>query len=353
MILNLLRRKAPRTAERVCYLHIGPHKTGSTSIQHALYVNAKRLARLGLYYPTTLSPEGRRRRNHSPLARKTYLRLPGELRDAPAWSEFSALLEKTPGSIVVSSEHFAILLRRDRWFERIIGFFEEHGFRVVIVAFVRDQPIWMNSWYTQDQKNFASRRSFTEFEAHVIKRGYMDPWAFLKRAMDHPRITVRPISFERAVKQGLARSVLDVIGVPASFKLEEPPRINPNFGVKGMFAAQEIMRRVDVRIRSLPNYIDLYEHFLKLMEGRNWEAQPYVGLTQEGYRAIRERFAPANEAFAQAYFGVPWTELCPERRYEPSVFDFETASAADRADVLEVIEEMVARVQESPKASAA
>jgi len=352
MILDLLRRKPPATAERVCYLHIGPHKTGSTSIQHALSASAKSLARLGLSYPTTLSPEGRRRRNHTPLARKTYLRLPGALRDAPVWAEFSALIEDTPGSIVVSSEHFAILLRRERWFERIIGFFEEHGFRVVVVAFVRDQPIWMNSWYTQDQKNFASRRSFAEFQAHVIKRGYMDPWAFLKLAMEHPAVTVRPISFERAVKHGLARSFLDAIGVPESFKLEEPPRINPNFGVKGMFAAQEIMRRVDVRIRSLPNYIDLYEHFLKLMEGRGWEAVPYVGLTEERCRAIRERFAPANEAFAQAYFGRSWAELCPERRYEPSVFDFEAASEADRADVLEVVEEMVARVQASPKPAA-
>ncbi|HEY0293044.1 MAG TPA: hypothetical protein VGC51_12065 [Hansschlegelia sp.] len=343
-MFNLMRRRPP-TSERVCYLHIGPHKTGSTSIQHALFENAGRLAKIGLTYPTGWAAEGRRRRNHSSLARRTLLRLPGALKDAPVWSELDATLARTRGSIIVSSEHFAIMLRDAGWFDRIIGFFEDQGFRVVIVAFMRDQPIWLNSWYTQDQKNFASRRSFAGFRKLIYRRGYMDPSVFLKRAVDHPRVEVRPLSFERATKAGLVRSFLDAVDAPARFRIDEPPRINANFGAKGVFAAQEIMRRVEAPIRGRPDYTALYRHFLKLMVGRNWEATPYIGLSQDDFSAIRERFGAANEAFARDYFGVCWEELAPVRSYERCVFDFEAASEEDRADVMEVVDAMVSAVK--------
>jgi hypothetical protein len=347
MILDFLRRPRP-PRDRVCYLHIGPHKTGTTAIQHALFDKSERLAKIGLSYPTIHDADGKLRRNHSPMARRTFLRLPGALRDAPLWRELDAAIATIEGSIVVSSEHFAILLRKPDWFDRIIGFFEDRGFRVVVVAFVRDQPAWLNSWYAQEQKSFASAVSLAGFSAHVLKRGYLDPWAILGRAIDHPRIEVRALSFERACAEGLVRSFLSAVGVPR-FRLREPTATNVNIGAKGVFAAQEIMRRLGGPLRGRPDYPRLYPRFLALLEGRGWEVTPYVGLGADEADAIRARFRPGNESFARAHLGAEWSAACPARPISRSVFDPTSASLAERAEVEAVVAEMVsaARSQSS------
>lgn len=346
----LKRPRTPFTEERVCYLHIGPHKTASTSLQHALSENADRLAKIGLAYPSIPGPDGKLRRNHSPLSRRTYLRLEGPLDDAPAWAEFGDMIRDVKGSLLVSSEHFAILMRKRRWFDKVVGFFERHGFRVVVVVFVRDQPLWLNSWYTQHQKNLTSGRDFAAFSEQVLRRGYMNPWRILRHVLRNDAVALRPIAFEQAAKAGLAKSFLAAIGAPEGFSLDEPPKINPNFGVKGMYAAQEIMRRVETPVRTLPDYIAIYERFLALMRGRDWDRTPYVAIDQAQYRVLREAFREANESFAEAYLGAPWSELAPEREVTRCVFDFDAASPADRADVMEVVNEMTALIGSSPRA---
>lgn len=345
-------RRAPQpfARERICFLHIGPHKTASTSLQHALSENVDRLAAAGLVYPLGFCEDGRPRRNHTALARRTLLRLPGALEDAPVWSEFDALLARTSGSILLSSEHFAIVLKKRQAFRKVVGFFERHGFRVVLVAFVRDQPLWLNSWYTQHQKNLVSRAEFPAFAEHLFKRGHVDPWRFLGPALLEGRADIRPIAYERAVKRGLAKSFLAALGAPDGFQLEEPPRINPNFGIKGMFAAQEIMRRVEMPVRTLPDYIPLYQRFLALMRGRGWEDAPYIALDQAQYGEIRERFHEGNERFAQQYFETSWDELAPERTVERAVFDPVAAAPEDMADVTDVVDQMTALIAQSRRA---
>jgi hypothetical protein len=339
------------SADRICFLHIGPHKTGTTSIQNALFVNADRLAKLGVYYPTVTGDRGgKQRRNHTPLARMSNFKAPN-LTDSPFWEELGRKIQKIDGSIVVSTEHFAEALRDESRYRRVTEFFRERGFRIVAVAYVRDQPGWLNSWYTQDQRNFSSRQTFRQFLEHALEVGLVDPWAYLKRFIDDPQAEVRVVSFERAIRQGLARSFLDAIGVPASFDIPEPKASNPNIGVKGMFAAQEIMRRVNGRVRSLPNYSDLYENFKGLMRGRDWEQTAYVGLSPEDEALIRERYRESNDRFAREWFGTDWATICPARSLELRTFDFDAASEEDKRDVLEVVERMVDLIGSSPAAA--
>ncbi|MDR4308582.1 hypothetical protein IHQ68_18330 [Chelatococcus sambhunathii] len=335
---------APR---RTCFLHIGPHKTGTTSIQDALFDNAERLAAIGVFYPTVSGDRGgRQRRNHTPLARASNFKA-DDLMASPFWEELSLKIADIDGSIVISTEHFAERLREAENFERVVAFFERHGFRVTAVAYVRDQPGWLNSWYTQDQRNFISRDSFSEFLARALEFGLVDPWGYLGRFIDDPRTDVRVVSFERAIKTGLARSFLDAIGAPEDFEIAEPNPSNPNLGVKGMYAAQEIMRRVNGRVRSLPNYNQLYERFKKLMRGRDWEKTAYIGFTPEEEKRIRDRYAASNDAFAQRFFGVDWATICPPRSASLREFDFASAPDEDKRDVLEVIDQMVDAIEAS------
>ncbi len=70
----------------VVYLHVGPHKTGTTSLQHAFYSNTARLRRYGIHYPNT----GRMGAAHQNIARAcrdqdhdTLGALQDEIRDVP------------------------------------------------------------------------------------------------------------------------------------------------------------------------------------------------------------------------------------------------------------------------------
>lgn len=333
--------------DRVCYLHIGPHKTGTTTIQNALYVNAARLETIGLHYPFLSDP---RRRNHSSLTRAGAMTGAGDLRTARYWSELSQKIAEVPGSIIISTEHFADVLRGPVRFQRVVDFFHGHGFRIVVVAYFRDQPGWLNSWYTQDQRRFLARQTFKEFLDESIEIGRVDPWGILQRFIDHERIEVRVVSFDQAIKKGLTRSFLDVIGVPSDFTMSEPPVMNPNLGVKGMYAAQEIMRRVDGPIRARPHYAALYKNFKDMMKGRGWDKTAYVGVSPEDEARIRDHYRTSNEAFAQQFFGASWETVCPPRASSHREFDFEAASAEDQRDVLDVVENMVSLIEAVPAA---
>lgn len=348
---RLFRRRA--RDQKLCFLHIGPHKTGTTAIQQSLFNDERRLAREGLYYPPVVDlVSGRRRNNHTPLTRPNNFKL-GSLLQSPYWAELARQLALVDDSVVISSEHFAERMKQDEVYDQIIEFFDTRGFRVVIIAFVRDQPAWLNSWYTQDQRNFSSQRSLPEFRDHAIEAGLLDPWRFLGRAMNDPRVDVRVVAFESALRTGLARAFYDAIGVSGDFAPSESRQVNPNLGHKGLYAAQEIMRRVDMRVRSMPNYVPIYESFKILMSERGWDRQAFVGVTDEDVGVLRERYSASNDLFAHRWFNCDWAQACPPVALTPCVFDFESAAEEDRRDVIEVVERMVEFIRADPSVAKA
>jgi hypothetical protein len=346
------RLKAPGSAPaaRVCYLHIGPHKTGTTSIQHALFRASRALARRGFVYPTLTNPaSGHPDESHLALTRAPNFAT-ADLMDAPAWRELDARITGAP-AVVLSAEHFSDTLRDGGRYERVTDFFIRRGFRMVVVAYVRDQPAWLNSRYTQDQRNFRSRRSIAEFADLAHARGLLDPEAYLRRPVDDPRVEVRVASFEAAAKEGLVRDFLRIIGAPAPFGFREPEPVNPNIGIKGVFASQEIMRRVGGGVRALPDYPKLYEVFKTLTADRDWRRTPYYGLSQALEALVRDRHRDANDRFARRWFGTDWATLHPPKPRPLAVFDPAAATEAERADVAEVVDRMVELIVASKAAA--
>jgi hypothetical protein len=94
-------------AKRICYIHIGPHKTGTTSIQSFLKENRAELLKHGYFVPDS----GTRVGAHHPLARKLCGQpLPQHRESAAAKSVRQ--LDKTPANaVIVSSEALASLFR--------------------------------------------------------------------------------------------------------------------------------------------------------------------------------------------------------------------------------------------------
>src|SRR5919106_830184 len=95
-------------AKRVCYIHIGPHKTGTSSIQWFLKENRAELLKYGYFVPESGANHGA----HHAIVRKLCGQ---ELRDhqQSAAAEFARALDETPSeAVVISSEALHPLLKR-------------------------------------------------------------------------------------------------------------------------------------------------------------------------------------------------------------------------------------------------
>ncbi|WP_020180725.1 hypothetical protein [Methylopila sp. M107] len=317
-----------------CYIHVGPHKTGSSSIKHYALANLAALDELGLFHPR-LKPDGARRgRSHDDLAYVDEIRPDGALKPgAELWPEIDAVARRGEKDILISEEHLCRALADRDVLDRVLTFFETRGYRVAILAYVRDQPAWLNSWYVQSQKRFAGLMTFDEFVAEADRRGRVEPAAYLAHFIAEPRCELEIVSFERAAAAGLEDDFIRRCGIdPKSPRLVRKPLRNPNAGAKSVFCAQEIMRRLGPgpRLKALDGFVPVCAGFKRRYVAYGWEATPFVALTEENVARIRARYAEGNEAFAQEFFGMSWGELCPAKPFETSVFDPTQASWWER-----------------------
>lgn len=328
------------------YIHVGPHKTGSSSIKHFCHANRDALLRLRLFFPLLLDEDGEPARNHSGLARGPQIRPDGRLKPSDRlWPEIDAIARARSADILLSSEMFCRALGRPKAFSRIVSYFESRGYRVVVLAYVRDQPGWLNSWYVQAQKRLVGLVTFDKFCADAERAGRVDPWLYLKTFIEEPRCELRAIPFERAIAAGLELDFVGRCGVPTDAKLERVPRRNRNAGAKSVYAAQEIMRRAGPHLNEIRGYGPLYNGFKRRCRALGFDDTPYVAVDQIRFDRIRERYAQANDSFARTHLGAGWTELCPPRRCSISIFDPSTASRSELDEIETLVADMVEKLR--------
>src|SRR5947209_11160079 len=95
--------------KRICYIHIGPHKTGTSSIQWFLKENRAELLKYGYFVPESEAKHGA----HHALGRKLCGQ---ELRahEQPAATNFARALDATPSEAVIASAEALEGLLRNR-----------------------------------------------------------------------------------------------------------------------------------------------------------------------------------------------------------------------------------------------
>src|SRR2546428_3275116 len=130
-------------AKRVCYIHIGPHKTGTSEIQWFLKENRAELLKHGYFVPES----GTARGAHHPLARD-FCGEPVPERKKFAAAKFAHQLGKTrAGAVIISSEALAGLFRQPEYAQRFFARIVELNLQPKLLVFPRNQPQWINSRY--------------------------------------------------------------------------------------------------------------------------------------------------------------------------------------------------------------
>lgn len=226
--------------EKKIIIHIGPPKTGSTSIQDMLNSNQCQLAQQGFLYPLSgrVSEAGyymvnrfdRRVKYRSPLNSHRVLAwsLDDRVEGLNADSVWQSLIEEieasTTHTIILSAEAFAQLSKEKIY--RIANYLK--AYKVQIVAYKRDYLSHALSMYTQNVKRGRVYSSFGKFIRVREERLFDLPQIVSNWSEAFGKECFHIKNFDTIKKQGLTLDFLIYMGLSA----EESASISSNTGKK-------------------------------------------------------------------------------------------------------------------------
>lgn len=150
---------------KVCYIHIGFHKTGSTAIQRALGQLRQELFSSGITVPET-GGMGRGREtvgNHHNVA----FQINASPQYNPKKGALPDLIEELRSNpndtAVISSEAFSFSVQGPKGLSRLREPIVSLGYRVIWIVYVRSFPEWIDSAYSELCKSLVIDSIFSEW----------------------------------------------------------------------------------------------------------------------------------------------------------------------------------------------
>ncbi|WP_329339305.1 hypothetical protein OG866_29350 [Streptomyces sp. NBC_00663] len=246
-------------------LHIGPHKTGTTSIQGALFAAKDRLGEHGVLWPATT--------RHPMEAVLAACARPGMMGDAgPSEKQWTQLVDRVDGAgphttSVISSEFFADA-PDDATIARIVE--QLGGDPVHVLVTLRPLARIMPSQWQQYVQN-GLRMGYEEWLEHMLRKApYEKPNPSFWHRHRHDRLIerwVRAVGAERVTvvvvddraRDGLMRTFERLLGLPKGLLQEVPDTANRSLTL----AETEMLRNLNKEFRGngLPD--ELYSRLVR------------------------------------------------------------------------------------------
>ena len=294
-------------AKRVCYIHIGPHKTGTSSIQWFLKENRAELLKHGYFVPESGANHGA----HHALARKLCGQ---ELRahQQSAASNFVRALDETRcGAVIISSEALGGLLRNRDYATEFFKRIRELDLEPKLVLFARNQPQRINSSYSSVVKTFRRSEPFRVFVQGAIQ-GFVFRHSPLLEVADahHADLIARPFT-RKTVVDGVVPEFLRAIGLDPSQLRDTNVRRNEAAGPFAVSVARDVLRVIIGTGKPL-KWLQAVRCKNKLgayLEERGLADAGYCGLNTAMAQQIEQELRQDNDAFAERVWGRPWAEI--------------------------------------------
>ncbi|WP_432186654.1 hypothetical protein [Streptomyces sp. Tue6028] len=239
-------------------LHIGPHKTGTTSIQGALFAAGEAMARRGVDFPA--------HSRHPMEAALAVCARPGMMGDArPTEGHWQRLVDAVHATgrrtSVVSSEFFADA-PDDETVARIVG--DLGADRVHVLVTLRPLARIMPSQWQQYVQN-GLRMGYEDWLDHMLRRApYEKPNPSFWRRHRHDRLVERwarvagagnvtVVVVDDRDRAGLMRTFESLLGLPDGLLVEVPDTANRSLTL----AETEMLRMLNTEFRGngLPDEI--------------------------------------------------------------------------------------------------
>jgi len=169
--------------ERVCFLHIGTHKTATASMQIFLTSNEERLEQKGIFIPRSGRPWPGSGGHHN-LAWE----LNGDPRFDPAFGSWHDILteirSRDPATVCLSSEDFEHLYRKPDSMHRIRQELKAIDYDVKVAVYLRPQADYLESLYVELLKN-GGRLPFRDCLGQIFDGGANASRDFWARGFDY------------------------------------------------------------------------------------------------------------------------------------------------------------------------
>jgi hypothetical protein len=293
----------------ICYLHIGPHKTASTTLQTLLVENAPILFQNGVFCPW-LNTENDIKRHH--LIAAEFGRGQSDLQRKKLREDIIAA--GCPRTIVLSSETFSHFISRADVRERIVVFFDGLGYSVKVVAYIRPQMALACSLYSERIGGFKLNMSFDDYVMQFLNSPQFDYLNYYRALYEDNRFETVFAPYNVTTLQfGVCLDFLKRLGLnlAADTDFKIPTNRNDSMGPKTVAALFEIIRFLDEQsIKLLPNEIQQVRGALrKEAFRRGWEKEKFQGLSQAQKVCINENFVASNDTFSKMVWLKPWIDI--------------------------------------------
>ncbi len=334
-------------ARRICYIHVGPHKTGTSSIQWFLQENRAELLRHGYFVPESETKRGA----HHALVEKLCGLEVGEHREPLVAKSIRALVETPSEAIVISSEALEGILgsrkHADAFFSRI----GELNLQPKLVLFPRNQSQWINSSYSQMVKTFRRWDPFRSCALGFAQSAgaKFSPWMALADTQA-AELIARPFTKE-SIARGVVAEFLRMIGINSSQFRDGEVRRNQAVGPFTVSVARDVLRSIgetDKRLtwlqaRQCKTALAAY------LREKGLDDHGYCGLTTAMARHIEKELQSDNDAFAQRVWGRRWAEVFAAdvtQEFSPNDFEMCRPDWFTRRRLRRAIRELKAIVHE-------
>jgi hypothetical protein len=234
---------------RKCFLHVGTHKTATTSVQHFLDSHPQELARSGYLYPQVGRPEEARAGHHN-----IAWEISGDRRFRPNCGDGEALIREiadTDRNIIISSEGFECSVHHAEKFGQFIATIQKLGIRMSVIVYLRNQIDYAESLYCK-LLQFGFERPFSLFCDEILEAGAIQwrEWIFPFRYDDFvailarlPSVEVVARSYDRPTIGSLVLDFISTVGIgePWVFSKKLPresQRLHLNESVRRYWANQ-------------------------------------------------------------------------------------------------------------------
>lgn len=214
---------------RTVFLHIGIHKTGTSAIQNVCRANHQELLKSGILFPRAgfvVKPRFHPTATSGHSGLLHFLNAPSAPNQTKAGEALLRQLDSGSWNrLVLSSE--ALSAPHKRGALESVGWFRQQGFEVKLIAYLRRQDSWLDSFYRErlkwDVPEHRDARSIDEFW-----RAQGDPWLnYAARIGDWVALVGREHAEIRSYEDvenpaGVVGDFLEIIGAdPARLDLSQ------------------------------------------------------------------------------------------------------------------------------------
>lgn len=334
-------------------VHIGTHKTGSTSLQFIFRRNEELLSERGIYFPKSGRVNDRSVAVHN---------LAWGLLGHPMYTEnngnFDALKNELldqdcPNNVLLTSEAFIINNTKQSTASFLQDFFSELGYELSIVVFIRPQYRFLDSSYSQIVKVGQTDKSFEEY---VDSTMYHDRFNFNLLFKDwHTvfggRLIVLPFEksqFINSLEETFLSNLPFDVNVDCE-KLIGVQQLNERENAKTVEVVRQLAKVAGVTGMSQSQKDEAIRLVKKFIKKTGDGSGKFSGLNNEIASKIFTHFKAVNEEFALNVLGRGDGRIFNEQEedfaFEQNIYDLANASNEELMNISLLINEALSAVK--------